>query len=88
MTKTTILMILLVLLAPIALYAQEAKKPTAPNTHYLELPMAYQKMTADDWEGLMKQKNHLNPFNTFPLINNETLQLDLGPAQFQFTIPF
>lgn len=81
MRKTTYLLILLAFFVSTPLLAKEPKKLEEGSYHY-------KKDSLSHWEWLQTLKGHMNPLQTIPFIDNENIELELGPAQFQMTIPF
>lgn len=87
MRKLFNLLILLGFLLPLSVWAQDkAQKKNAPPR--LETPSAWRKLTAEEFEWLLKTKGHLNPLQVIPVYNRDTFQFDMGPAHFQFIFPF
>lgn len=88
MTKIINLLILLVFIVSTPLLAR-TKKPAAVRTlPGCETPSAYQKLTAEEFEWLLKTKAHLNPLQVVPVFNQDLFQFNLGPGHLQMTIPF
>lgn len=81
MKKIYTLLILLCFLATLPCFAKEPKPKG-------EHPTYYKKESLEHAEWLGKMKDHMNRLQTVPLFNNESIELQLGPAQFQMTIPF
>lgn len=82
------LLILLTIIISAPLWAEETTKPNPKTPPSLETPSAYQKLTAEELEWLLKVKGHINSLQVFPLLNQDHFQFDLGPGHFQFTFPF
>ena len=81
MRKITYLLILLAFFGSATLFAKEPKKLEEASYHY-------KKDSLDYWEWLQTLKDHMNHLQTVPLVDNENIEFELGPAQFQMTIPF
>ncbi|OGQ04311.1 MAG: hypothetical protein A3F82_10445 [Deltaproteobacteria bacterium RIFCSPLOWO2_12_FULL_44_12] len=89
MHKGTLLLILLGFIGFYTpLFAQDARITGNPgNPEKGEAKENYQ-MSQDQWEINERIKNNFNHLNTVPLYNSNDIEVQLGPAQFQFTIPF
>ena len=81
MRKINYLLILLAFLAAAPVFAEEPKQKE-------ENLDRYKKYSPDYSERLERLKDHMNRLQTVPIINNKSIELQLGPAQFQMTIPF
>jgi len=81
--KIAYLLILLAFLATPA-FAQESHKGLEDSaTPYYDL----KKDSIEHWEMVQHIHGHLDPFQLVPFVTNNSLQLELGPAQFRVTIP-
>jgi len=70
------------------LFAQDTRITGTPGSPEKNKSQENYQISLEQWEANERVKNNFNRLNTFPLYNNSDIQLDLGPAQFQITIPF
>ena len=86
MQKIIYLLILLTFLVSIPCFAQEGVKPSSLSPS--EGCFKYKKDSLNHWEMVHRIKSNINHLQTVPFISNAGFQFDVGPAQFQLTIPF
>ncbi|MBI4223949.1 MAG: hypothetical protein HY609_03365 [Deltaproteobacteria bacterium] len=86
--KLNLLILLFFLFSSVPARPQGVERQAPKTVSNLETPSAYKKLTAEEFEWLLKTKGHLNGLQVVPILNKDHLQFDLGPGQFQMTIQF
>ena len=86
MRKMLYPLILLAFLVVTPCFAQEGVK--SADLSPAEGCFKYKKDSLNHWEMVQRIKSNINHLQTVPFVSNAGFALDIGPAQFQLTIPF